>query len=174
MPGRGLSLRPVHSVKNVVDIATTVILAVENLLPVVETVDAPTLGNPTQIETGATVKAIYLRVEAVATNQHSGVPRLYMGVYKNPSTQLGFPAVNSIGNDERKRFIFHQEMTMLAATLSGTDNFPRTVFQGVIKIPPRFRRFGHADNLYVLLQHGSGETTGITSACVQCIYKWFT
>jgi len=50
---------------------------------------------------------------------------------------------------------------------------PRTMFQGVIRIPPRLKRFGVRDELNVLFQQDTAETTGITNVCVQCIYKEF-
>ncbi len=170
---RGLGLRPVDSRKHVVDVASSTVLAVLTAIPIIEVQDSPVLSGVTQVSPGSTVNAIYLRVEAMATNQWSGVPRIYMAVYKDPGGNAGNPDPNSIGDDDRKRFVIHQEMTMLAGTLSGTDNFPRTMFQGVIKLPPRIRRMGYGDRVRVLLQNGTGESTGLASVCVQCIYKEF-
>ncbi len=109
----------------------------------------------------------------MATNQFSGVARIYMSVFKNPGNNLVGPNPNGSGVSDNKKHLIHQEMLMTAGTLSGTDNFPRTLFQGVVRIPPRLKRFGYDDKLFILLQNGSGETTGITNVCVQCIYKEF-
>ncbi len=165
-------LHPVKSYKHIVDVATSTVLAVQSLVPVVSATDNPVLANIDDVETASTVNAIYLRVEALMTNVFSGVPRLYMAVFKNAAGRLGFPAVAQAGDDDRKRFIIHEEMIMLSGSISSTG-FPRTVFQGVIRIPPRLKRFGQDDVLYVILSHGAGETTGITNVCVQCIYKEF-
>ncbi len=167
-----LAIRPVRSLKHIIDVATSAVLAVVSTVPVIETVPTPGLGNPTQVHEGSTVNAVYLRVEALATNIFAGVPRVYMSVFKNPGNNLVSPNPNASGIQDTKRYIIHQEMTMLSgATLEG---FPRTVFQGVILIPKRLRRFGYNDRLSVLLQNGTGETTGISNVCVQCIYKEFT
>jgi len=170
---RSMSLRPVNSKKHIVDVASSTILAVLTAIPVIEANDAPTLGSVTQVLSGSTVNAIFLRVEVMATNQWSGVSRIYMSVYKDPGGNAGNPNPNGSGSDDKKRFILHQEMTMLAGTLSATPNFPRTMFQGVVRIPPRLRRMGYGDRVRVLLQNGAGETTGIANVCIQCIYKEF-
>ncbi len=173
MPSRGLRLRPVSSLKHIVDVPTSAILAVVSTIPVITAVDNPSLANVAEVKQGSTVNAIYLRVEVMATNQFSGVARVYLSVFKDPGDNLGMPNPNGSGPDDRKKFIIHQEMILLAGTLSGTPNIPRTMFQGVIRIPPRLKRFGSNDRLEIGLQNGAGETTGITNACVQCIYKEF-
>ncbi len=171
---RGLALRPVHSVKNVVDVATSTVLALTSIVPIIETVDVVNLASPTEVSVGSTIKAIFLRVEVLATGVFAGVPRVYMAVYKNPAGNLGFLNANAVGTDDRKRFVFHEEMTMVTEPGASTSSLPRTMFQGVIRIPQRFRRFGHDDQLDVILQNGSGETSGIANVCVQAIYKWFS
>jgi len=60
---------------------------------------------------------------------------------------------------------------MIMVASAADVQIPRTMFQGVIKIPPKLKRFGVDDRLLVAFQHDSAETTGITSVCVQCIYK---
>ncbi len=171
MPGRALRLRPVQSLKHIVDVATSAVLAVVSVVPVIEVVASPALGTTTQVNEGSTINAIYLRVEVLATNVFAGVPRLYMAVFKNPGNNLSVPNSNGTGSSDNKRYVIHQEMVMTGG--NETSAFPRTVFSGVIKILPRLKRFGYNDKLVVILQNGSGETTGINNACVQCIYKEF-
>ncbi len=175
MPRRmNLAIRPVQSVKHIVDVASSTVLAVLTAIPIIDQQIEPGVGNPTAVHIGSTVNAIYLRVEIVANNQFSGVPRIYMSVFKNPGANLINPNPNGTGILDTRKFVIHQEMIMMAGTLSGTPNFPRTLFQGVIRIPPRLKRFGFNDRLLVLLQNGTGETTGIANVCVQAIYKEFT
>ncbi len=171
MPRFQARLHPVKSYKHVVDVATATVLAVQSLVPVITATDNPALAAVTAVETASTVSSIYVRAEVFATNAFAGIPRVYMAVYKNAADRLGFPGIADVGDDERKRFIFHQEMTMVGNGADGT--FPRTMFQGVIKIPPRFKRFGQDDVLYLIFSHGAGETSGITNVCIQCIYKEF-
>ncbi len=170
--GMGLRIRPVRSLKHVVDVATSVVLAVQTVVPVIEAAQDPSLASPTQTEQGITVNAIYLRVEVLATGTYAGVPRVYMAVMKDPGSGLSVPNANSVGTSNNKKQIIHQEMLMIANG-SGAEGFPRTIFQGVIRIPPRMKRFGFSDRLIVLLQNGTGETSGIANVCVQCIYKEF-
>jgi len=169
--GFNRAIRPVQSLKHIVDVASSTVLAVQTTVPVIESSLGPSLSFPTLVNEGSTVNAIYLRVEIVANNQFSGVPRIYMLVFKEPGTGLNIPNPNGSGVSANKRYVIHQEMIMMAGTLSGTDNFPRTLFNGVIKIPPRLKRFGYSDRLLVVLQNGSGESTGIANVCVQAIYK---
>ena len=164
------SLHPVNSIKHVVDTATSAVLAVTSVVPIIQAVDNPGLANVTQIKMGAVVNSIYLRVECIATTSFSQVPRVYMLVQKNPGGNLGNIQPNSVGDSDNKKFVIHQEMTMVDG-VPDVSEFPRTMFQGVIKIPSRYRRFGVRDEMTVNFQNGVGETTGITNVCVQCIYK---
>ena len=172
MPGRGFnrSIRPVQSLKHIVDIPTSAVLAVQSVAPIAIAVNTPTLGTTTDIHNGSTINAVYLRVEVIATTSFSQVPRIYMAVFKNPGNNLTNPNANGAGSSDAKRYIIHQEMIMVDG-VPDVSEFPRTLFNGVIRIPPRLKRFGYNDRLVVLLQNGAGETTGITNACVQSIYK---
>ncbi len=166
-----LRLRPVNSLKHIVDIVTSTVTAVVTTAPVIIAVDSPTLSNPEQVHQGSTVSAIFLSVEVFATNAFAGVPNIYMYVIKNPGNNLTNPSPSGTGIFDEKRYIIHQEMTMVGNGALGS--FPRTMFKGVIRIPPRLKRFGYKDRLNVVLQHTAGETSGITNVCVQAIYKEF-
>jgi len=150
-------------------VPTSVVTGVITTIPLVDVVDNPALANPAEVSQGSRVNAIYLRVEVLAVAGFTTVPRVYMVLWKNPAN--AFTAINpdSVGSSDRKRFVLHQEMTMVAGT---TDvQIPRTMFQGVIKIPPRMQRMGFDDRIALLFRHESGETTAITNVCIQAIYK---
>ncbi len=168
---RSLQMRPVNSLKHVVDVATSAVLAVTSTIPVIDTVDAPTSAQPERITTGSTVSSIYLRVETLATGTFATVPRVYMTVQKTPGNSIGIVFPASVGISDDRKWVIHQEMQMVGGT---TDiQIPRTMFQGVIKIPSKMRRFGVDDRLAVSFSHDPGETSGITNVCIQCIYKEF-
>lgn len=167
------SLHPVVSLKHIVDVPSSTVLAVQSSIPIIEAEDTPTLASPTSVANGSRVNAIYLRVEVLGTTSFTQVPRVYMAVFKNPANNLISPNSNGSGPNDNKKFIIHQEMVMISGTGLEGSGFPRTLFVGVIKIPPRLRRFGFNDRLNVLLQNGAGETTGIANVCVQAIYKEF-
>ncbi len=162
---RGASLRPINRIKHVIDIqsATVAGTQVENF--VVQTVDNPVLGTANNVQTGATVNAIYLKLEAYATST-AALANFYMIVYKNPGGNLTAPAPNTVGVNDNKKYVIHQEMVMLEKNTTGN---PRTVFNGVIMIPKGYRRMGPNDLLSIVVL-SPGVTTDF---CFQCHYKEF-
>jgi len=162
---RQSSMRPIHRIKHVVDIQQAGVLAVPNIVNVALAVDAPVLANTTEVETGSTVNAIYLRVEAYAQTA-AALSNFYLAVFKNPGGNLALPNINVIGTSDNKKYVIHQEMVMLQQVVNGN---PRTVFNGVIRIPKGYRRFGPNDELEV-----QTFSPGVnTFQCIQCIYKEF-
>ncbi len=169
--GNALRLRPVNTLKHIVETNGTVSAAAQSVTPVIETVSAPVTGNPTECHVGSTVHAIYLRVEVIGTTAAGGVDNIYMGIFKNPSNDLAIPNLDSVGGSDRRKFFIHQDMIML--TPQTTGGFPRTFFKGVVVIPRVYKRNGVSDKLQVVLQHRVGEATQTTRFCIECIYKEF-
>lgn len=163
-----MALRPVHRIKHVVDLAQTLASGVILPLVVVRALDAPVLANTTEIETGAKCYGIYLKVE-VASNEATvagGIPNFYLAVLKDPGGNLAVLDPSTVGANDNKRFVIHQEMAMIQNQISSN---PRTIFAGVIKIPRGFSRFGINDQLVVYLKSPVIDV----SVCVQCIFKEF-
>ncbi len=170
MSSRALAIRPVNSVKHVIDTSGVVVAGATSTTDLINTVDSPSaLTNQNHV--GSSVKFIFLKVEVVGVIAFAGVPRVYMYVWKNASDDLTFPAPDAVGASSNKRFVLHQEMTMVADLLQ-TD-FPRTMFKGVIRIPKKYQRNGITDKLQFVIGNASGESTGSTRFCIQCIYKEF-
>ncbi len=136
----------------------------------IATVDAPTLANTEQVETGSTVNAIYLNVEAYATTS-AALSNIYMMVMKNPGGNITFPNANTVGSSDNKRYVIHQEMKMLQKepTADSLGGNPRTIFNGVIVIPKGYRRNAPDDRLQIQF-FSPGITTEL---CLQCHYKEF-
>ncbi len=131
-------------------------------------VDAPTLGNITQVETGSKVNGIYLKVE-VASNETEvigAIPNVYMMVFKNPGGNNTFPDANTVGTSDLKRYVIHQEMIMIENSKGGN---PRVLFNGVIVIPKGMRRFAPNDELRVQVFSPVIDI----AVCFQCHYKEF-
>ena len=162
---RGMNLRPVHRIKHVVDNQQGFVAGTAVNVTLVDTVDAPVLGNTDEVETGATINGIYLKIEAYATSS-AALGNFYAIVYKNPGGNIAAIAPNTVGANDNKRFVIHQEMVMFQK--SNASN-PRTVFNGVIAIPRGYRRMGPNDQL--LLRMLAPGVTG--DVCVQCHYKEF-
>ncbi len=166
-----LAIRPVQSLKHIVDTNGGITGAGASVNDVINAVDAPVIATPNQIHQGSTVNAIFLRVDVIQKVAAGGVDNIYMIVYKNPGGNVPNPAVDGVGVSDKRKFVFHQEMAMLGTNLTPTDAIPRTLFKGVIKIPPRYKRFGFNDKLQVVIGHRVGEVTQQSEFCLQCIYK---
>ncbi len=160
-----MSLRPIHRIKHVVDKQAGVVLAVLNNTTLVQASDTPDLANQIEVETGAKVNGIYLKVECYATTA-GALSNVYMIVGKNPGGNITLPTPNSVGNSDNKRFVIHQEMVMLQQAVNGN---PRTLFNGVIVLPRGYRRFGPND----LLTLGILSPGVNINLCIQCHYKEF-
>lgn len=169
-----LRLRPVNSLKHIVDTNGLTSTDVASITDVIDTVTTPnTASGPNQCHIGSTVHAIYLRVEVKGgAVTASGVENIYMGVFKNPGNLLGAPRLDSVGTTDRRKYMIHQEMIMTNVA-TAEASFPRTLFKGVIKIPKGYKRNGFEDKLQVVLQQRLGETNQTTQFCIQCIYKEF-
>ncbi len=160
-----MSLRPVHRIKHVVDTQGGLSLGATVNIDLIDTKDAPVLANTDEVETGSKVNGIFLSVEVNATSS-AALPNVYMIVYKNPGGNLATPLPNTIGSNDNKRFVIHQEMVMLQGQ---TGSNPRTLFKGVIVIPRGYKRNGPNDRLILVLQ-----SPGVNiQFCVQCHYKEF-
>ncbi len=159
-------LRPVQRIKHVVDAQGATALDTAEVVNLILASDTPDLGTNTEVQTGATVHAIYLHVEVVNTGVAGVLANAYLSVQKNPGGNLSFPKPNVVGVNDNKRFVIHQEMLMLQ--MQDNSN-PRTLFNGVIKIPRGYKRFGPNDILNIIIFSPGVELNW----CVQCHYKEF-
>ncbi len=162
-----MAIRPVHRIKHVVDSSATLAAATALFIDLIQTVDAPVISSTAQCETGSKVNAIYLNVQVASNETDPGaIPNVYMGVLKNPMGDITTFNVTTAGDDDRKRYLIHQEMIMINNVAGGN---PRTMFSGVIVIPKGYRRNGPSDKLQLVIQ----STAVNIAVCVQCIYKEF-
>ncbi len=170
---RGMGLRPVNSLKHVVDSSGLVATDVASRTDLTTAVRNPDHMQTNQVEIGSTVHSIYLRVEvkqgAVASTPANNI---YMAVFKNPGAILVPPSLDMVGVSDKRKYIIHQEMLMLIPA-TAEAGFPRTMFNGVIRIPRGYKRNGVEDKLECILQQSDGETNQTTQFCIQCIYKEF-
>ncbi len=164
---RGMALRPIHRIKHVIDNQGAIAATGGTSVTLVVASDTPSLGSVTQVETGAKVYGVYLKVEAIKTNATADtLANVYLGVFKNPGGNLSTPIMNAVGASDDKRYVIHQEMVMLSQI---ENSNPRIVFNGVIKIPRGFSRFGPNDSLILRLLSPGVDI----NFCVQCHYKEF-
>ncbi len=166
---RSMSLRPIHRVKHVVDAEGVTVAATVSVIPLIDTVDAPVITSPTQVETASTTNAFYLRVEVLHAST-AGRSNAYLMIFKNVGNNISAssrPIPNAVGISDMKRYVIHQEMVMLNGDAGNGQ--PRTLFNGVISIPKGMRRNGPDDQLQLVLF----TPTVVMDFCVQCIYKEF-
>ncbi len=161
---RGNRLRPVNSIKHIVDKQQAFALGVQTSNDLIKAVDTPDNANPTEVLTGCTVNSIYLKVEVVNTGTTGVFANAYFIIFKNPGSSLTIPSPAATGITAVKKFVIHQEMVMLQFV---DNSNPRTMFQGVINIPRGYRRMGTDDKLQI-----SYIAPGVElSTCHQAIYK---
>ncbi len=161
--------RPViFSLKHVVDSSASIAAGTQLNTVVMDAVQTPVLTTPAQTAIGARVSAFYLRVEVAVDIRIAGViPNFYMIVYKNVGSNINPPSPASVGTSDVKRFVLHQEMVMLDNSSDAPN--PRTVFNGVIRIPRGMARQGNDD----LIQISTLCPSLTTKQCIQVIYKEF-
>lgn len=156
-------LKPVHSIKHVVDKQGTVTAGTPAVEVIQDTVDAPVLAQTDECETGSVVNSFYLDVEVNLTAR-SGLPNIYMIVMKDPGGAQPQPGANAVGAFDQKALIIHQEMVMMEQSASSN---PRTLFKGVIRVPKIYRRMRPQDRILIIIL-GPGVTL---QYCIQAIYK---
>lgn len=166
---RGMALRPVNRIKHVVDSGVVIAKNVKGNTAIALATDTPTLGAPSSVETGAKINGFYIRAE-VASNDaiDTGIiPNVYFLLWKNPGGNLVRPGANSVGVSDNKRYVIHQEMTMIENKGQGSNG--RTIFNGVIVVPKGYRRMGPNDLWETQILCPQLDTV----QCVQVHYKEF-
>ncbi len=164
-----MALRPINRIKHVVDSNAT-LAANTNLVTVVAlATDTPTLVVTNSVETGSKINGIYCRVE-IASNEAislGAIPNVYMYIGKNTGGNLGLPAPNNVGANDNKRWILHQEMSMIENKGQGSN--ARTLFNGVVVIPKGMRRMAPNDEIVCTVRCPALDT----AVCQQFHYKEF-
>ena len=168
--GRGRNMRPIHSIKHVVDLQNRIPGDAQQTFNLIEAVDAPVVTGATQVETGSTVNSIFLNVTSVAeTTGAATIKNIYFMLYKNAGgniTQANIPSANQVGTSDFKTKVFHQEMIM---TSDAADSIPQLMFKGVLRIPKHMRRMGINDA--IAIQFFIPDAGNTIDTCIQCIYK---
>ncbi len=166
---RGLSMRPINRIKHVIDSSAALAAAANSGFQLAFATDTPTLAVQTSVETGSKINGFYIRFE-VASNEAidlGAIPNVYFLVWKNPGGNLTDIVPNDVGDNDNKRFVIHQEMTMIENKGQGSNS--RTIFNGVVVIPKGMRRMGPNDVWEVRILSPALNIIG----CMQSHYKEF-
>ncbi len=156
---RGLNLRPINSVKEIVDSTLLGVAA-----GVVSTVSLGTavndyIGTIGTFPVGASVKSFYLFVQILPS---LGTANVDWFVAKAPPGVV-FPTPGNTGGNPARRYILHEEKGIPGN--AGDGAYPLT-FKGVIKIPRGRQRMGEGDVFFIRL-----VGVDIHNICIKCIYK---
>ncbi len=142
---RGMALRPINRIKHVVDQSATLAAAAVLTTTIAGATDTPTLGVESSVETGCKINGFYIRAE-IASNEAidlGAIPNVYFYVWKNPGGNLTRPVPNLVGGNDNKKWVIHQEMTMIENKGQGSN--ARTIFNGVVVVPKGMRRMAPND-----------------------------
>ncbi len=164
-----MAIRPVNRIKHVVDSGVTLAKATNLAQNLALTIDTPSLGATSSVETGSKINGFYLRVE-IASNDPidvGAIPNVYMYVWKNVGGNLTVINPNAVGSNDNKRFVIHQEMSMIENKGQGSNS--RTLFNGVIVVPKGMRRNAPNDVWQLVVLSPSLDV----ALCFQCHYKEF-
>ncbi len=161
----GLALRPVNSNKNNVYIdSSTGTTKTESVI--VNTVDAATLAVSKDVTRGCSIKAIYISLDICGLAATGVLQTSTVYLFKNPGSNLTAPLPRTEGTSNEKKFIFK---TWNYQTMRNQDGNPPYHWEGWVKIPKRYQRFGAADRLTLV----SATTTAAGHMSVMAIYKWY-
>lgn len=164
----GMALRPINRIKHVVDSINTPGANTHLAITLAIAKDAPVLAVTQEVVTGSKINGFYIKC-LITSNEATvaGTPNCYFMVWKNPGGNLTAPSPAAVGGNDNKKWVIHQEMTMIEN--NGATSNPKTIFEGVVVIPKGMRRMAPNDvwlvQTYCLLLD--------TSVCLQTIYKEF-
>lgn len=154
-----MSLRPINSVKEIVDSTLLGVAAGTTSTVVLGTSVNDYTGGVGTFPVGAKVSSFYLFVQLLPT---AGTANVDWYVAKAP-TGITFPAPGATGGSIGRKYILHEEKGIPGNAADGA--YPLT-FKGVIKIPRGRQRMAEGDTFFI-------KTIGadIHNACIKAIYK---
>ncbi len=161
-------LHPVNSIKKVIDSSGSLTAGSNSDTVLVNTdTSAWADGADADVPIGCTVSSLFLSIfifldQTVITD----TPLLEWYICKNPGNNLTMPSPGATGGNDNRRWILHEEKGLGADIGDGGGPM---VFKGVIKIPPRLRRMGADDTIFVRLL--SPNYKGFF--CIKSVYKFF-
>ncbi len=156
-----MSLRPINSVKNIVDgTFLGVAAATDQDVTLASTVNNYT-GLVNEVPIGAKVSSIYLFVQILPT---LGTANVDWYVMRKPGG-VTTPTPGATGGSTGRKYILHEEKGIPGN--AGDGAYPLT-FKGVIKIPRGRQRMGEGDSIFL-----RARGADIYNLCVKCIYKFY-
>ncbi len=156
----------VNSIKNI-HIVTIGITNTTQQIRFAKAVTSPSPTVTSDVSHGCIIKAVWISVDACGLGGTGVVNNVDFFVMKNPGDNLTFPAADSVGGSNEKKFVFRQWHAMIMRNQDG--NVPYH-WEGWLRIPKRYQRMGTDDTLVMAAQCTSGVTGHFS---VEFLYKWF-
>ncbi len=162
-----MSLNVVRSIKNV-HISSTGITSTNTEVNLAKAVTAPSPTVTNDVAHGCIIKAIWISLDVCGLAGTGILNTFDSMLMKNPGANLTPPSAGAVGSSNEKKFVFKQWHAMIMRNQDG--NVPYH-WEGWIKIPKRYHRFGTDDTLVYVIKCTSGVTGHQT---IQALYKWYT
>ncbi len=164
-----MSLRPVFSIKKVIDSSGKTVIATASTTVLAAATDGTAWVDAADdsVPQGSSIKSIFLSVfVAIDESTQAATPLIDWYVGKDPGGDLTFPNPGATGGADNRRWIIHEEKGLTADV--GGSGMPM-IFKGVLKIPRKMQRFGRNDKLFIKLF----TTNHVAYFCIKCIYKFY-
>ncbi len=164
---RNRGMRPViNSIKNVVDLtASTGTTTTARTIALAKSLPVNT--NQSEVQNGCIIKAVWVSIDFCGLAASGVLQRTAVYIIKNPGANLTGPGAFVVGTSNEKKFVFKQWQFM---TMRNQDGNPPNHWEGWLRIPKRYQRFGTDDKLDIVFEvdAAAGHFSG------QFIYKWYT
>lgn len=161
MARRGLRLRPVNSVKDIVDSTQIGVAAGTTSTVTVCAAVNSYAGGSTEVPIGAKVFGVYLFVQAASDATNANIDWYFI---KRPN-QVVNPTPGATGGTLPRKFILHEEKGLPGTYNAGSA--PLT-YRGFIRIPRGRQSFQEGDLAQVVIR-GAQQY----SFCIKAIFKFY-
>ncbi len=130
------------------------------------TKNTATLAVKEEVERNCHIYRIWLSVDVCGLAGTGALQRQTFYLFKNPGNNLTAPGAFTIGSSNEKKFVIKVWSPM---TMRNQDGNPPYHWEGWIRIPRIYQKFGADDQLQLIFE--ADTLTGHMSW--QAIYKWF-
>jgi len=172
------NLRPINSVKHIVEGSTVLVASTNtNLISFVDGVDGYQLSDSNGVPVGSRVNSVFVSVFVISEGGEvaAEVPLVDWYIMRNPGNVYGttfdathLPTPGSTGVHQNKHFIIHTEKGLAGGGDASLAGVPM-IFKGVIKIPKQWQRLASGDR-WVLCARANFNS----KVCFQFIYKHYS
>ncbi len=160
-----MALRPINSVKNILDgTALGTAAGVTTNFPIINTVNDYT-GLSLDVPIGAKVSSVYLFFQIIAQAAAGVVDAFVYKAPKEVSDALLATTPGATGGSLNRKYILHEEKGIPGIFNQGA---PPHTFRGVIRIPRGRQRMGEQDQMQLRVRCSTAY-----DACYKAIYKFY-